>query len=89
MVSGSGGDASLEDAQPHRAFDGSDQTRWVDINGGGIGNSSYLLYEHTEPTLVTEYAITSQTYALSSYHSHMNGTPRDWVLQVQQANSGQ
>lgn len=87
-VSGSGGNAQLEDAPPAYAFDGNDQNRWVDINGGGIGNTSWLGYEHLEPVAVSEYSITSQMYALSSYHSHLNGAPRDWTLQVLSEETG-
>eukprot|EP00967_Tisochrysis_lutea_P101571 scaffold152523_cov19-Tisochrysis_lutea.AAC.1 len=82
QVTGSGGNAELEDAPPAYAFDGDEQNRWVDINGGGIGNISWLAYEHTEPVMVMEYTITSQMYALSSYHSHLNGAPRDWTLKA-------
>uniref|UniRef100_A0A7R9VJX8 F5/8 type C domain-containing protein n=1 Tax=Chlamydomonas euryale TaxID=1486919 RepID=A0A7R9VJX8_9CHLO len=84
-ITGSGGDASMEDAPPANAFDGNDQTRWVDINGGGIGNTSWLGYEHTEAVKVMEYTITTQMYALSSYHSHLSGAPRDWELRARTA----
>ncbi|KAL6756657.1 hypothetical protein V8C86DRAFT_2644588 [Haematococcus lacustris] len=81
-IGGSGGNCAMEDAPPVFAFDGSDQTRWVDIDGGGIGNTSILVYEHEQEVVIEAYTITSQTYALSSYHSHLNGTPRDWSLKA-------
>lgn len=87
-VSGSGGNAAMEDAGPANAFDGSDQTRWVDIDGGGIGNVATLLYEHAEPVEVCEYSVTTQGYALSSYHSHLNGAPRDWMLKARRPGTG-
>ncbi|MEW5318076.1 MAG: hypothetical protein WDW38_009329 [Sanguina aurantia] len=80
-VSGSGGDAAAEDAPPSLAFDGNRETRWMDIAGGGIGNTALFAYQHTEPVEVARYAITSQTNALSSYHSGLSGAPRDWRLQ--------
>ncbi|GFH27645.1 uncharacterized protein HaLaN_26003, partial [Haematococcus lacustris] len=79
-IGGSGGNCAMEDAPPVFAFDGSDQTRWVDIDGGGIGNTSILVYEHEQEVVIEAYTITSQTYALSSYHSHLNGTPQSWVV---------
>lgn len=79
----------MEDAGPANAFDGSDQTRWMDVRGGGIGNKATLLYEHTSAAKVTEYSFTTQGYALSSYHSHLNGTPRDWALKARQLGSGE
>lgn len=88
LVTGSGGNALLEDAPPAYAFDGDDQNRWVDVDGGGIGNTSWLGYEHYEPVKVIAYTITSQIYALSSYHSHLNGTPRDWTLQAWHEGTG-
>ncbi|KAG2491383.1 hypothetical protein HYH03_010175 [Edaphochlamys debaryana] len=81
-ASGTGGNTAMEDAPPAFAFDGDEQTRWVDIDGGGIGNVARLEYEDTAPVEIVEYHITSQVYALSSYHSHMNGTPRDWTLKA-------
>lgn len=82
-VSGSGGcPDGMELCGPAQGFDDGVETRWVDLQAGGIGNVGTWQYSHTRPVLVSQYAIMSASGQLSQFRGKLAGAPRDWRLEA-------